>query len=76
MTPSSPATMKPSRNRKQLIRVARRQRFRASFECLEDRRVMDANYFNLAGGNFSQDWSNAGLITTLNDWSGVPSIEG
>lgn len=29
---------------------------------------------SLAGGNFSQDWTNAALISTNNDWSGVPSI--
>ncbi len=31
---------------------------------------------NLGTSNFSQNWSNAGQITTNNDWSGVPSIEG
>lgn len=36
----------------------------------------NSNYFSLAGGNFSQDWSNAGLITANDDWSGVPSIVG
>lgn len=30
----------------------------------------------LASGDFRQDWSNAGLITAANDWSGVPSIMG
>ena len=25
---------------------------------------------------FSQDWSNTGLITTIDDWSGVPGING
>ena len=37
---------------------------------------MSSVYFNLAGGNFSQDWSNTGLITTNDNWSGVPSIVG
>lgn len=37
---------------------------------------MSATYFNLGGGNFFQDWSNTGLITTNDDWSGVPSIVG
>ena len=37
---------------------------------------MSATYFNLAGGNFFQDWSNAGLITTNDDWTNVPSIVG
>ncbi len=36
----------------------------------------DATYHALADGSFSQDWSNTGLITTNDDWSGVPSIEG
>jgi hypothetical protein len=37
---------------------------------------MSAIYFSLASGTFSQDWSNAGLITTDNNWDGVPSIVG
>lgn len=36
----------------------------------------DAVYHSLAGGSFGQDWSNTGLITTSDDWSGVSSIEG
>jgi hypothetical protein len=35
-----------------------------------------AGYFALASGNFSQNWSNTGLITTNDDWSGVPFIVG
>lgn len=31
---------------------------------------------SLAGGNFSQNWSNTALISTADDWSGVPSIVG
>lgn len=37
---------------------------------------MDATYHSLAGGAFLQDWSNVNLITTDDDWSGVPSILG
>ncbi|MCY7279823.1 MAG: hypothetical protein LH610_02825, partial [Sphingomonas bacterium] len=37
---------------------------------------MSMVYFNLGGGNFLQDFSNTGLITTTNDWNGVPSITG
>jgi predicted extracellular nuclease len=37
---------------------------------------MIATYFSLASGNFSQSWSNTGLITANDDWSGVPSIQG
>src|SRR5262249_39497300 len=32
--------------------------------------------FNLASGSLLQDWSSSGLITTNDNWSGVPSIEG
>lgn len=35
---------------------------------------MTTTYFSLASGDFSQDWSNTGQITTDEDWSGVPSI--
>ncbi|HEV2043134.1 MAG TPA: Calx-beta domain-containing protein, partial [Sphingomicrobium sp.] len=37
---------------------------------------MSMVYFNLSGGDFFQDWSNVGLITSNDDWSGVPSITG
>ena len=37
---------------------------------------MSMVYFNLAGGNFFQDWSNTGLITTADNWDGVASIVG
>ena len=37
---------------------------------------MSQIYFNLAGGNLVQDWSNTGLITTNDDWSNVPSFQG
>lgn len=33
-------------------------------------------YHNLAGGAFNQNWTNTGLITTNDDWTGVPSIIG
>ncbi|WP_146138304.1 ExeM/NucH family extracellular endonuclease [Chamaesiphon polymorphus] len=33
-------------------------------------------YHDLAAGAFTQNWSNAGLITANDDWSGVPSIIG
>lgn len=36
----------------------------------------DTAYHPLAGGSFSQDWSNTGLISTNDDWSMVPSLEG
>ena len=50
--------------------------FRPRAEGLEDRTVPDATYHILANGNFSQDWSDTSLITTNDDWSGVPSIVG
>jgi predicted extracellular nuclease len=37
---------------------------------------MSNNYFNLANGPLTQDWSVTGLITADDNWSGVPSIEG
>ena len=37
---------------------------------------MTTTRHSLASGDFSQDWSNTGLITTNDDWSGVPSIVG
>ena len=37
---------------------------------------MSTNYHLLAGGALTQNWSNAGLIATTDDWSGVPSIQG
>ncbi len=38
--------------------------------------LADASYHSLAGGDFVQDWSDAALITSTDDWSGVPSIVG
>ena len=37
---------------------------------------MSADYFNLANGSLTQDWSNLGLITTNDSWANVPSIMG
>ena len=37
---------------------------------------MSNTYFNLASGSLTQDWSNAGQITTNDNWNGVPSIQG
>src|SRR5688572_23718775 len=45
-------------------------------ECLEGRRLLTTVLHDLSAGNFSQDWSNAGLITVDDNWSGVPSITG
>ncbi len=36
----------------------------------------DTTAHSLAGGSFSQNWTNTGLITTNDNWSGVPSVEG
>ena len=33
-------------------------------------------YHSLAGGSLTQNWTNNSLITTNDNWSGVPSIEG
>src|SRR5262245_59797828 len=45
-------------------------------ETLENRLFLDATAHNLAAGNFSQNWTNTGLITTDDNWTGVPSIIG
>src|ERR687892_701708 len=37
---------------------------------------MSNDYFNLASGSLTQNWSNTGQITANDDWSGVPSIQG
>jgi hypothetical protein len=37
---------------------------------------MSNAYFSLADGNFTQDWSNSGLITSNDDWAAVASIVG
>ncbi|MFZ4382831.1 MAG: Ig-like domain-containing protein, partial [Sandarakinorhabdus sp.] len=37
---------------------------------------MTTTRFQLSTGSFQQDWSDAGLITASDDWSGVPSIMG
>lgn len=47
-----------------------------ALELLERRELLDATYHNLAGAALSQNWSNAALITTDDDWAGVPSILG
>src|SRR5262245_66031332 len=36
---------------------------------------MSKIYFNLGSGSLAQDWSNPGLITANDDWSGVPGID-
>ena len=36
---------------------------------------MSKVYHDLASGSLTQDWSDGDLITTNDDWSGVPSIE-
>jgi Lamin Tail Domain/Bacterial Ig-like domain/Secretion system C-terminal sorting domain/Endonuclease/Exonuclease/phosphatase family/Calx-beta domain len=33
-------------------------------------------YYNLSSGTFIQNWSNTGLITANDNWSGVPGIQG
>ena len=37
---------------------------------------MTSEYFSLATGSFTQDWSNTGQITADDNWAGVPSIVG
>lgn len=52
------------------------RQFTVSLERLEERCVLDATPAPLASGDFTQDWSDANLITSSDDWSGVPSIIG
>jgi hypothetical protein len=37
---------------------------------------MSKTFYKLSQSDFFQDWSNTGLLTTNNDWSGVESIMG
>jgi predicted extracellular nuclease len=37
---------------------------------------MSTAYFSLASGDFTQNWSNTGLLSAEDDWSAVPSIVG
>jgi hypothetical protein len=37
---------------------------------------MSETYFKLASSDFVQDWSNAGVITSNDDWANVPGIVG
>jgi VCBS repeat-containing protein len=37
---------------------------------------MSKTFYKLGNSDFFQDWTNTGLITTANDWSGVDSIMG
>lgn len=57
-------------------RIVARKRQNVLMEAVEKRLCMDATYHNLAGGAFSQNWTNTGLITADDIWSGVPSIIG
>ncbi len=59
-----------------LIAKSRQKTRSLMCEHLERREVFDATYHILANSNFTQDWSNTGLITVNNDWNGVPSIIG
>ena len=36
----------------------------------------DATYHSLQGADFQQDWTNTGLLTANDSWTGVPSIIG
>ena len=48
----------------------------SALEPLEKRIQMDATYKLLTAGALTQDWSNTGLISANDNWSGVPSIQG
>jgi hypothetical protein len=64
------------RMRQVVHRFAQFELLGGAVERLEDRKVMDANYFSLAGGNFSQNWAGTSALLTADNWSGVASIEG
>jgi hypothetical protein len=47
------------------------------FLCHQEKVKADASYFALTpAAPFTQNWTNTGLITTNDNWSGVPSIIG
>jgi predicted extracellular nuclease/2',3'-cyclic-nucleotide 2'-phosphodiesterase (5'-nucleotidase family)/Ca2+-binding RTX toxin-like protein len=37
---------------------------------------MSKSYFRLANGDFAQDWSNTGLLSTADNWDNIPGIVG
>ncbi len=45
-------------------------------EGLEDRQMLSTTPWALISGNLIQDWHDTSLITSNDDWSGVPSIQG
>ena len=38
--------------------------------------IFSQSYFPLSSGNLSENWSNTGLITTNNVWTGYPNFQG
>lgn len=65
-----PSYARPTSPRRSLVAAI-------AVESLEERITFDTTPWNLLSqGTFSQDWTNTGLITTSNDWSGVASITG
>ncbi len=63
------------RNRRQIVRPISHA-VTASLEMLERRIQMDATYTQISTAPLFQNWTNTGLITSNNNWSGVPSIQG
>jgi len=49
---------------------------RCCIEAVEPRQLFNADYFNLAGGSFAQNWSDTALINVDDNWTAVPSISG
>src|SRR6185503_6322250 len=39
-------------------------------------KIFDNTAFDLSTANLTQSWTNTGLITANDNWSGVPSIQG
>jgi hypothetical protein len=47
-----------------------------AFVLLFSNNLFSQTYHDLSAGSFSQNWTNTGLITTNDNWTGVPSIIG
>src|SRR5688572_25144807 len=67
---------KMTKSRTNVTRRTRRAVSGRIIEALENRQFLDATLHDLSTGTFSQDWTNTGLITVNDNWSGVPSIIG
>ncbi len=60
----------------QVVKLRARSLRRLLLDSLEPRQLLSNTPFSLSTGSLIQNWENASLITTANNWSGVSSIEG